>query len=103
MSSWLLVSGANAQSTLDIMRMKDGNGNNETDSSRLIGGIDGMDSSDPNEVNDNAQANMSMLPLKMAVLAMPMPRMTPAEILQLVSGMFSGDDADASTDGNATE
>jgi len=41
--------------------------------------------------------------LKMAVLAMPMPRMTPAEILQLVSGMFSGDDADASTDGNATE
>jgi len=103
MSSWLLVSGANAQSTLDIMRMKDGNGNNETDSSRLIGGIDGMDSNDPNEVNDNAQANLSMLPLKMAVLAMPMPRMTPAEILQLVSGMFSGDDADASTDGNATE
>jgi len=42
----------------------DGNGNNETDSSRLIGGIDGMDSSDPNEVNDNAQANMSMLPLR---------------------------------------
>jgi hypothetical protein len=103
MSSLLLVSGANAQSTLDIMRMMDGNGNNETDSSRLIGGIDGMDSSDPNEVNDNAQANMSMLPLKMGVLAMPMPRMTPAEILQLVSGMFSGDDADASTDGNATE
>ena len=97
------MSGANAQSTLDIMRMKDGNGNNETDSSRLIGGIDGMDSNDPNEVNDNAQANLSMLPLKMAVLAMPMPRMTPAEILQLVSGMFSGDDADASTDGNATE
>lgn len=46
---------------------------------------------------------MSMLPLKMGVLAMPMPRMTPAEILQLVSGMSSGDDADASTDGNATE
>jgi hypothetical protein len=85
------------------MRVMDGNGNNKTDSSQLIGGIDGMDSSDPNEVNDNAQANMSMLPLKMAVLAMPMPRMTPAEILQLVSGMFSGDDADASTDGNATE
>ena len=83
--------------------MMDGNGNNETDSSRLIGGIDGMDSSDPNEINDNAHANMSMLPLKMGVLAMPMPRMTPSEILQLVSGMFSGDDADASTDGNATE
>jgi hypothetical protein len=103
MSSLLLVSGANAQSTLDIMRMMDGNGNNETDSSRLIGGIDGMDSSDPNEVNDNAQANMSMLPFKMGVLAMPMTRITPVEILQLVSGMFSGDDADASTDGNATE
>jgi len=81
----------------------DGNGNNETDSSRLIGGIDGMDSSDHNEVNDNAQANMSMLPLKMGVLAMPITRITPAEILQLVSGMFSRDDADASTDGNATE
>jgi len=64
MSSLLLVSGANAHSTLDIMRMMDGNGNNKTDSSRLIGGIDGMDSSDPNEVNDNAQANMSMLPLR---------------------------------------
>ena len=76
MSSLLLVSGANAQSTLDTMRMMD---NNETDSSRLIGGIDGMDSSDPNEVNDNAQANMSMLPLKMGVLAMPMTRITPAE------------------------
>jgi len=83
--------------------MMDGNGNNKTDSSRLIGGIDGMDSSDPNEVNDNAQANMSMLPLKMGVLAMPITRITPAEILQLVSGMFSRDDADASTDGNATE
>ena len=69
MSSLLLVSGANAQSTLDRMRMMDCNVNNETDSSRLIGGIDGMDSSDPNEVNDNAQANMSMLPLKMGVLA----------------------------------
>ena len=79
MSSLLLVSGANAQSTLDIMRMMDGNGNNETDSSRLIGGIDGMDCNDPNEVNDNAQAYMSMLPFKMGVLAMPMTRITPAE------------------------
>ena len=79
MSSLLLVSGANAQSTLDIMRMMDGNGNNETDSSRLIGGIDGMNSNDPNEVNDNAQANMSMLPLKMGVLAIPITRITPAE------------------------
>jgi len=59
MSSLLLVSGANAQSTLDIMRMMNGNGNNETDSSQLMGGIfDGMDSSDLNEVNNNAQANM---------------------------------------------
>lgn len=66
MSSLLLVSGANAQSTLDIMRMMNGNGNNETDSSQLMGGIlDGMDSSDLNEVNNNAQANMSMLPFKM--------------------------------------
>ena len=103
MSSLLLVSGANAQSTLDIMRMMDGNGNNETDSSQLIGGIDGMDSSDPTEVNDSAQANMSMLPFKMGVLTMPMMRITPAEILQSVSCMLSGDDADASTDGNATE
>jgi hypothetical protein len=79
MSSLLLVSGANAQSTLDIMRMIDGNGNNETDSSRLKGGIDGMDSSDPIEVNDNAQANMSMLLLKMGVLAMPITCITPAE------------------------
>jgi len=55
MSSLLLVSGANAQSTLDIMRMMNGNGNNETDSSQLMGGIfDGMDSSDLNEVNNNA-------------------------------------------------
>lgn len=103
MSSLLLVSGANAQSTLDIMRMMDGNGNNKTDSSQLIGGIDGMDSSDPNEVNDNAQPYMSMLPFKTGVLAMPMTPITPSEILQSVSGMFSGDDADASTDGNATE
>jgi hypothetical protein len=104
MSSLLLVSGANAQSTLDIMRMMNGNGNNETDSSQLMGGIfDGMDSSDLNEVNNNAQANMSMLPFKMGVLATPMMCITPAEILQSVSGMFSGDDADASTDGNATE
>jgi hypothetical protein len=103
MSSLLLVSGANAQSTLAIMRMMDGNGNNKTDSSQLIGGIDGMDSSDPNEVNDNAQPYMSMLPFKTGVLAMPMTPITPAEILQSVSGMFSGDDADASTDGNATE
>jgi len=80
------------------------NGNNETDSSQLMGGIfDGMDSSDLNEVNNNAQANMSMLPFKMGVLATPMMCITPAEILQLVSGMFSRDDADASTDGNATE
>ena len=92
------MSGANSQPTLDIMRMMDGNGNNETDSSQLIGGIfDGMDSSDPNEVKDNAQANMSMLPFKMGVQAMPMTCITPAEILQSVSGMFSGDDADAST------
>jgi hypothetical protein len=33
MSSLLLVSGAKAQSTLDMMRMMDGNGNNDTDSS----------------------------------------------------------------------
>ena len=104
MSSLLLVSGANAQSTLEIMRMMNGNGNNETDSSQLMGGIfDGMDSSDLNEVNNNAQANMSILPFKMGVLATPMMCITPAEILQSVSGMFSGDDADASTDGNATE
>ena len=36
-------------------------------------------------------------PFKMGVLAMPMTRITPAEILQSVSGMFSGDDADART------
>jgi hypothetical protein len=84
--------------------MMNGNGNNETDSSQLMGGIfDGMDSSDLNEVNNNAQANMSMLPFKMGVLATPMMCITPAGILQSVSGMFSGDDADASTDGNATE
>lgn len=104
MSSSLLVSGANAQSTLDIMRMMNGNGNNETDNGQLMGGIfDGMDNSDPNEINDNAQANMSMMPFKMGVLAMPMMCITPAEILQSVSGMFSGDDADANTDDNATE
>ena len=68
------LSGANAQSTLDRMRMMDGNGNNKTDSSQLIGGIEGMDSSDPTEVNDSAQANMSMLPFKLGVLTMPMMR-----------------------------
>jgi hypothetical protein len=84
--------------------MVNGNGNNEIDNGQLMGGIfDGMDSSDPNEINDNAQANMSIMPFKMGVLAMPMMCITPAEILQLVSGMFSGDDADANTDGNATE
>ena len=46
---------------------------------------------------------MSMMPFKMGVLAMPMMGITPAERLQSVSDMFSGDDADANTDGNATE
>jgi hypothetical protein len=85
-----LSSSVIAQSPMDMMKMMTGgSGENETGNGMMMGRMLGGD-----------DANMSMMPFKMGVLAMPMMCTTPAEMLGMVSGMF-GDTL--GTDANATE
>jgi hypothetical protein len=81
------ISVANGQSPMDMMRMMGGEGGNMTDNNMMMGMMGGS-------------SNMSMMPFRMGVLAMPMMCTTPSEILESVASMFGGA---AGTDGNASK
>lgn len=81
-----------AQSPMDVMRMMTGGSSGNETGNGMMGMMGGM--------LGGESANMSMMPFKMGVLVMPMMCTTPAEMLEMVSGMF-GDTL--ATDANSTQ